>query len=193
LLFYKIYRILQIITAVKYCNMPKKDLNFSSKILLWLLAAGDVVSLPISSREMYKAMSGRRNTFEVTLYRLYKKGWIKYIDKEGLRFCKLTKSGQIEALLAKAILPQPQSWDGKWRMFIFDIPEVAQEKRHLLRSLLKRNGYKKLQASVYVNPYPLNREAVSYLKETKLINYIRIIKVEEMDYDKDLRKEFNLN
>ena len=49
-----------------------------------------------------------------------------------------------------------------------------------------------MQQSVYVSPYPLNRAAVSYLEETKLIGYIRILKVEEIDNDKDLKKHFGL-
>jgi hypothetical protein len=49
-----------------------------------------------------------------------------------------------------------------------------------------------LQDSVYANPYPLNREAVKYLEETGLSEYIRIIKVEEMDNDRDLKKKFGL-
>lgn len=115
------------------------------------------------------------------------------VDKDNERFIKLTRSGQLEALLVKARLAEkPKKWDGKWRMVIFDIPEDSHEKRDFLRYLLKKNNFKKLQASVFINPYPLNREAVSYLKETGLIHFIRIIKVEEMDDDTDLKKHFKL-
>ncbi|HYV33914.1 MAG TPA: hypothetical protein VE973_03645, partial [Candidatus Limnocylindria bacterium] len=166
---------------------------FSSKTLLWLLAIEDVVLPWVSYREMVKALRyGRRNTLDVTVYRLYKKGWIKFIDKQGERFVKLTKGGQIEALLAKARMPQPKVWDGKWRIVFFDIPESSKDKRNLLRSLLKKNDFRKLQASAYVSPYPLNREAIRYLTETNLKEFIRIVKVEEIDDDKDLRKMFSL-
>ena len=49
-----------------------------------------------------------------------------------------------------------------------------------------------MQASVYVSPYALNREAVEYLKETGLIEYIRIGRLEELDDDADLRKKFKI-
>jgi phenylacetic acid degradation operon negative regulatory protein len=104
----------------------------------------------------------------------------------------LTKKGELEALLAKAYLPVKQPWDGKWRMVMFDILEESKKQRHKLRVLLKAGNFKKLQGSVYINPYPLNREAVDYLKMSGLIKYVRIIKVEEMDDDKDLCKMFNL-
>lgn len=127
------------------------------------------------------------------MYYLAQKGWIKYVDKNNQRFVKLTKKGELEALLAKARTPtKPKHWDGKWRVIMFDIPEESEEKRNFFRRLLIKNHYIKLQHSVYVNPHPLNREAVNYLNQTKLINYIRILKVEEMDNDKDLRKKFKL-
>jgi CRISPR-associated endonuclease Cas2 len=85
----------------------------------------------------------------------------------------------------------PEVWDGKWRFVFYDIPEDSKDKRQLFRKLLKRNGYQKLQASVFVNPYPLNREALDYLKKTGLINYIRIVRVDEIDDDSNLLKKFN--
>jgi CRISPR-associated endonuclease Cas2 len=77
-------------------------------------------------------------------------------------------------------------------MVIFDIPENASRERDQLRRLLLLNDFKKLQASVYISPYQINREAINYLKETGLIKYIRFARVDELDDDKDLKKKFNL-
>ncbi len=146
-------------------------------------------------RMLNKSLYGEKNynSYRNTVYHLQKKGSIKVIKKDGQKFLKLTGKGQLEVLLAKAKIPKISKWDGKWRIIIFDIPENAKNQRDRLRYLLRANNYKKLQASVYINPYALNREAVSYLRETGLINYIRIIKVEEMDNDEDLKKKFNLS
>jgi phenylacetic acid degradation operon negative regulatory protein len=95
-------------------------------------------------------------------------------------------------LVHKARLPEKGPWDGKWRLFMFDIPEDYKEKRNILRKLLKANGFYKLQASVYINPHPLNREAIRFLKEKKLNQYIRILRVDEIDNDEDIKKRFNL-
>lgn len=132
--------------------------------------------------------------FKNMVYHLRRQKWVSVVKRDGERFIKLTKAGEIEALLAKARLPQARAarWDGKWRLVIFDIPEAASPRRDLLRRLLKKDGFLKLQSSVFISPSPLNREAIEYLKETGLIGYIRILKVEEMDSDLDLRKKFNL-
>lgn len=173
--------------------MAKKELTFTSKLLVYLAAAEDILVPIMNPYEMRnRILFSNPGSYKRTLYKWYERGWIQFVDKDAQRFIKLTKKGELQALLAKAKLPVPIKWDGKWRMIIFDIPEETKKHRNLLRSLLKNNGYVKLQASVYINPYPLNREAVSYLKQTGLMDYIRIIKVEEMDDDKDLRKRFGL-
>ena len=162
-----------------------------------MLAVGDVfIVTPHELRRRLwkgKPLGDNKNFYTMVGY-LAKKGWIKYVDKNNERFVKLTKKGQLEAFLAKARLPGKSiKWDGKWRVIIFDIPEESEEKRDFFRYLLKKNGYVQLQQSVYISPYPMNREAIIYLRETGLINYIRILKVEELDSDKDLKKKFKLS
>ncbi|PIR96622.1 MAG: CRISPR-associated endonuclease Cas2 [Candidatus Doudnabacteria bacterium CG10_big_fil_rev_8_21_14_0_10_42_18] len=130
--------------------------------------------------------------FERGVRHLENRGLIEVVRKNDKKFIKLTKKGQLEILLKKAKKPRSIKWDYKWRIVMFDIPEDSADKRDQLRLMLKVNGFKKLQASVYINPYPLNREAVIYLKQTGLIEFIRILRVEEMDDDWDLKKKFKL-
>jgi phenylacetic acid degradation operon negative regulatory protein len=127
-----------------------------------------------------------------TVWKMRKRGLIKVVEKNGQKFLKCTKSGQLEILMKKATIQKTRPWDGKWRLVIFDIPESSREKRNQLRQLLKKNYFYKLQASVFINPYPLNRETIKYLKETSLIDYIRIIRADEIDDDKKLKQKFGL-
>lgn len=126
------------------------------------------------------------------VYNLKRKGLLKIVNKQGKKFLELTAKGEIEKLMSLASIERPAKWDGQWRIMIFDIPESSREKRNLLRSLLKRNGFYKLQASVFISPYPLNKEAIAYLRETRLYEFIRIIRANAIDDDKDLRKKFSL-
>lgn len=135
----------------------------------------------ISNREFRQAIS-----------RMQSRKLLAITEKDNQKFIKLTNRGQLEALLQKAKLENRLPWDGKWRLFIFDIPEANKDKRDFLRGLLKKNNFCKLQASVYVSPYPLNREAISYLNQSGLRDYLRILKVEEMDNDRELLKKFGL-
>ena len=43
---------------------------------------------------------------------------------------------------------------------------------------MRQNNFVKLQASVYINPFPLNAQAVEYLKNSGLMEYIRNLRVD---------------
>lgn len=136
----------------------------------------------------------KTSAYYKTIHDLKKRGLIKITAKNSQKFLEITKDGKLEVLLLKSILQGTRKrWDGKWRVIMFDIPEETRHLRNQLRSLLYRYGFTRLQASVFINPYPLNREAIAYLKETGLIEFIRILKVEEMDTDSDLRKKYHLS
>jgi CRISPR-associated endonuclease Cas2 len=130
--------------------------------------------------------------YRSTLQQMKKRGLIKITKKNGQKFIQCTKNGQLELLIKKAAVLKTEKWDKNWRLIIFDIPETSREKRDELRWLLKKNHFIKLQSSVFISPYSLNREAIAYLKQTGLINYIRILKVSEIDDDKYLIKKFGL-
>ena len=127
-----------------------------------------------------------------TLNHLEKRGMVKVEKRGENNFVVLTSKGELAVLLKKASIKKEKKWDGKWRLIISDITEDVKHKRREFRILLKRNGFIKLQASVYASPYSLNREAIAYLQKSGLMAYIRILKVEEMDNDVDLKKKFKL-
>lgn len=177
--------------------MGKKEFNLVSKILLNAIALDGLISPIVNLREFRKVMiyGANYDSYRNTINKLIKRGWIKKIDKNGKKFLKLTRDGQLEALVSKMKLEKNEVkiWDGKWRIVIFDIPEAARLHRDKLRWLLKRNGFMLLQASVFISPYALNRESLDYLRMSKLIGYIRILKVEELDNDSDMRRLFKLD
>lgn len=175
--------------------MPKKEFTIVNELLFWLSTLEDITSAFLMTPYEWKrrALFGKNYaSYKSSVYQLKRRGLVNIISKDGKKFLKLTAKGGLEVLLAKAKISNPGKWDGKWRLVIFDIPEDAKNERGRLRDLLKKNNFYKLQASVYINPYSLNREAIAYLKQTGLIKFIRLLKVEELDDDKDLRKKFDL-
>lgn len=117
------------------------------------------------------------------------------IAKEGDRvFIKLTKKGRLNALLQRIAQSEinKRKWDGKWRIIVWDIPESSNHHRDHLRRFVKNLGFFKLQQSVFIRPYPIDGSAVTYLKESGLIKFIRILQVDQVDDDQFLRKHFGL-
>jgi len=164
------------------------------EILSILAGIGEMIPEPFETPYAYIRRTGHlsRKRYYDAAYRLKKRGLVEISNKKNERFIKLTAEGQLAFLLSKAKIKEPQTWDGKWRIVMFDIPESAHEKRDQIRYLLKKMGFKKLQASVFVSPHPLNYSAVDFLKRSKLIGYIRILRVEQIDDDSELKKIFKV-
>jgi CRISPR-associated endonuclease Cas2 len=154
----------------------------------------DIPLIPLESPYQWLARRKRhsRKQYRESIRRLKNTGVIDIIKKSNVDFIKITEKGALKVLLAKARVCKTNKWDGKWRVLVFDIPEDFHSYRDRFRKLLKQNNFIKLQASVFVSPYPLSRDAIRYLEESGLRNYIRIMKVEEMDNDKDLKQKFGL-
>jgi CRISPR-associated endonuclease Cas2 len=178
------------------------DLTMAGKIILGLLFIGHYVPRPFESKSRYfrRVVLGKGEHVSIRLAyqvmkRLHERGWVKIVkEKNKIVSCSLTEKGKLEALFLKAKISKVKSgpWDRRWRVIIFDIPESAREQRDRFRKLLKINGFRLLQDSVFISPFPLNRDAIIYLNKTKLTDYIRIMRVDELDNEKDLIKKFSL-
>lgn len=118
---------------------------------------------------------------------------ISLYEKNGENFIALTEKGQLQILFAKAHRAYSGIWDHTWRLVMFDIPESSRGKKNKMRYLLRCNGFIKLQASVFVSPYPLQTDAVEYLKKANLKNYIRFVRADAIDDDRELKKQFGLS
>jgi len=168
--------------------------SFAGTFLSYLFSVEDILIDAIAQPYLWRQppFNNKWKENRSVIYRLINAGLIEVVKEEGKKYYQLTKTGEMQALVLKTRMPIKTKWDGKWRMVIFDIPENASRERDQLRRLLLLNDFKKLQASVYISPYQINREAINYLKETGLIKYIRFARVDELDDDKDLKKKFNL-
>ncbi|MCL5435994.1 MAG: CRISPR-associated endonuclease Cas2 [Patescibacteria group bacterium] len=175
--------------------MKQKGATLVQKVLKILQEIGEMAPAPFETPYAYIRRAGNldRARYWRTVEHMKKRGLIRVASKAGKKFISLTSKGQLTVLLDKAkLFQQPKTWDGKWRVLIFDIPEQARQKREHLRRLLKKNGFSKLQASVFISPYPINREGVEYLKRSGLSNYIRILRVDEIDDDAQLKRKYRL-
>lgn len=133
-----------------------------------------------------------RKRFQETAWHMKRQGYFKIVEKQSQKFIQLTNKGKLEKLLRKAKISKKTKWDGKWRVLVFDIPESSRPQRDRFRSLLRVNNFIKLQASVFICPYSLNKQAIEFLNQSGLGDYIRIMRVDKMDNDKDLIKKFHL-
>lgn len=94
--------------------------------------------------------------------------------------------------LRQMVLPKSSSWDGKWRMVIFDVPETNKRTRDSMAKKLKELGFRAIQKSTFIYPFDCEKEIQlikAYFSLTDELNYIIAKKI---DNDKEIRKMFSL-
>ncbi|GAC1413992.1 MAG: hypothetical protein NVSMB66_6870 [Candidatus Doudnabacteria bacterium] len=118
------------------------------------------------------------------IYQLEKRGYLEKYKLKDLEFLRVSGKG------LSAIDTYKRDKDGKWKMIIFDIPESQRPVRDYLRTKLKQLGFKRWQNSIWVTPYRLPDDVVSELKQLSEKYFVRLIIIESINNDSDLKKLF---
>jgi len=182
----------------KYFYSPAKQRT------LLLLATGLTLGLSTSPRthaKIWRALPkawkaiGRRALRRIVNEFKYKRLVDFVEEKDGVVSVVLTELGERHAIRynpEKICIHKSATWDKKWRIVVFDIPEKKKKARDALRWELKKLGFKELQRSVWVYPYEC-KDAVDFLVEFfEIRNYVRLLEVAKIFHDADLRLHFNL-
>lgn len=182
--------------------------SLTRKILKGLLLTGAIFVAASSpyfalnlSRGLWKTLGGRKPPykdprFKNTFYYLKRRGYLDIKKNNRQIYIHLTSEGrkmagkyQIDDMNIKT----PETWDKKWRVAIFDIPNNTNIKREAFRGKLKELGFCKIQQSVWVYPYDCKKE-IDLLRSFFGLDsgQLRLITTLEIGEDTALRKIFNL-
>ena len=131
------------------------------------------------------------------LTRLSEKGLLTRIKTEKGNTISLTQKGEhLARLLAQKNalhIRKPKRWDGKWRIVIFDLWERRRGARDHLRTMLQKNGFVKIQNSVWVYPYDCEELFVFLRTEFHLGKGMLYIVADEIEYDQKLQQHFGVH
>lgn len=119
-----------------------------------------------------------RNDFYKKLYRLKSSRLIRIYQEGKERYIELTPRGKIK--LASRTLKDlkincDQPWDRKWRIIIFDVPEIKKDKREAFRQKLELLGFYQFQKSVFVFPFECRKEIEVVSRNLFVEQYVRYI------------------
>lgn len=184
-------------------NFKKLPLSIAKIIFIILKEAGSITVQSFfhnSHAGRFGCWYGPKHyrNYQSTISRLNKNGFVT--KKNGVY--KLTFKGEKEAFFSMLESykltgfmkhnPEPEKWDGKWRIIFFDIPEKKRRYRDELRSMLKIVGFKEFQKSIWIYPYPVPKFLKDILFEEGIKQYTRFITTNDIEYDKDLRRKFSI-
>lgn len=132
----------------------------------------------------YSSWEGRplkKSTLAQALKRLREKGLINEdrMDTNKVVF-KLTEVGKDILGLDEF---NEKTWDGKWRIVIFDIPEQKRLIRDLFRRNLKKWGFKHLQKSVWISKRNIFGKLTSYIKDLGIEKWVIVMESDRLSSD----------
>jgi len=140
----------------------------------------------------YKSKSRKKFYIKSRISKFIEEGLLEVRKVNGKKYFVITKRGSLLLQRLRRQKLSGKKWDQRWRIVIFDIDERRRRHRDLLRKELKEYGFRKLQRSVWVTPYPCE-DFITLLKfDLGLGAKVLYIESDKVEYYKKFKKEFGL-
>lgn len=115
--------------------------------------------------------------------------------QDGKFLIQLTDKGKRkveEVNIEKLEIKKQKIWDKTWRIIIFDIPDRKKNARDALRQKLQELYFYQLQKSVFVCPYPCEKEVHFLCEFFDITSCVNIITAQKIHDDIKLKNHFKL-
>lgn len=184
-----------------YFKKPRSEIG--KDILYWLMVAG-MVSIATTSPYFVRNLLVHRNKFKKhpkqkisdAFYNLKRQGLIDVQKKNHQIYVSLTEKGKKKAnwlQIDNLKIPKPKKWDKKWRIVMFDIPQLRKFYRDAFRGKLKQLGFRPFQKSIWIYPFDCRAEIELLQKFFGLSEKeLRLVVAADIGNDRELRKMFSL-
>ena len=90
----------------------------------------------------------------------------------------------------KQLVLRDRNWDKKWRVVIFDIPELMRKQRDVFRAKLKSFGFYTFQKSVFVYPFDCQEELGFIGSYLGVGEYVDLIIADSVGFKERVIKEY---
>jgi len=183
--------------------MIMKEYGILTGKVLGILASGFVLALSKNKKQRFQLHQecdrlwhtiDRKQLYHV-LRRLQLNGFMKTIkradDVEGFQLSEEGKKRWLKYQLRNLKLKKSKRWDRKWRIVLFDIPELKKKIRDALRRKLKNLGFLEFQKSVFIYPFPCGDEVnfvINFFNIEDSVFYLEA----PISPDYNFRRHFNL-
>lgn len=116
-------------------------------------------------------------------------------NPDGTTTIILTDKGRLKELtynIETIAINTPKSWDGKWRVIIYDITKFKKREADMLRRVLTKLNMYRLQKSVYLYPYPCKKELEFLRYYFGVQEGVMYLTVSGIEQDEAFRRFFGL-
>src|SRR3990167_10237133 len=101
--------------------------------------------------------------------------------EHGLQLTAKAKQRLERISFDEAFILHPKTWDKKWRIIFFDIPEPEKSNRDAFAAKLRRLGFKVLQRSVFVHPFPCRKQVEKVAEHYGVTRFVSYIETDHLD------------
>jgi DNA-binding transcriptional regulator PaaX len=134
-----------------------------------------------------------RASFFQSIQYLKRKGLIRTFVESNKRYAELTPAGQqyyIAKRFENLVVPRPSTWDGLFRVVIFDIPENRKSIRDIFRRKIESLGFKQIQKSVFVYPFECKPELDIICQKFSTGRYLKYMIAEIIEGEDEIIDRF---
>lgn len=153
-----------------------------------LLDAAEEIKDPLGiMSSSYKNMYGwipkqyQKHNFYQLISRSFRTQLIEKVEKNGEIYIRIASNGK--KLIQRdfpMLLLQNKTWDGNWRIVMFDIEEVNKKVRERLRNKLKELGFGMLQKSVFISPHDIIKDFIEFAEASGIKDYLYILETHKL-------------
>ncbi|WP_027409084.1 phenylacetic acid degradation operon negative regulatory protein PaaX [Anoxybacteroides tepidamans] len=106
--------------------------------------------------------------------RMSKQGWVQAEKKGNKSYYSLTPRGvkRMDEAAKRIYKIRPEKWDGKWRIFVYTIPEEKRSLRDELRKELVWSGFGTISNSSWISPNNLEKQVYDLIDKYQIAPYV---------------------
>ncbi len=174
-------------------SKKEMDRDSISEFIMKLVSIKDATMEFLLDPEKFNERYSREQ-IQRGLHYLKQKKFVAFPARSPKGRVLLTKLGlrRLNQIKFQKIRLTETSWDGKWRLLTFDIPEKQSGLRQTFRRKLKELGFFHFQRSVFVIPTECEREIGLITDYLNIAHCVHLLVANRFHGDKQLVKKFNL-
>ena len=121
------------------------------------------------------------NATRAALCRLAKQGWLQRTTDDTQTYYLLTKVGRerLEEVHPRIFSPRHGTWDGRWTVLTYSVPERLARYRDRLRRELTFLGYGSMTPATWISPNPLVDVTLRHLSLRNLDQYVHLFRAQQ--------------
>ena len=147
---------------------------------------------------LLEAFGHNEQSVRAAISRMNKQGWVTSRKAGNKSFYRLTDRGvrRMDEAAHRIFKLKPEAWDGKWRLFLYNIPEDKRQIRDELRQELIWSGFGPLSNGLWMTPNDLEGQVNDIIEKYGIHDYVHFFVSENRGPKKDrefVDKCWNIN